>query len=178
MKETPGILFLYCGLQVLLYSCLPCPRPPQTTPHPFPPQETRTDSQAAESNLTSPENQIIFVSLAIFQDTSRDNRIVRLEALVKKPGILKSSRTGSLSAGPYLKCTLLAGQQLLDTFLLEHPLFRNQEYVHDQHQMTWKAISLEQANFFIRFQQKGADHLKLEERLPGSQAKELIRIKL
>lgn len=178
MKENPGLFFLNLGLLALLGSCIASPKSTRFATHTPPLADAGLSSQAPEPIHTQSANQIIFLTLAIGQDSSRTNRVIRVENMTKKPGLLKAHRPMPDTPGPHLRCILLSGTQPLDTFLLEHPLFKNQEYVNELNQLVWKALSLDQASFFIRFQQKGASHLILEERLPGSQVKELVRIKL
>ena len=178
MKGNAGIFILYLALVVMLCGCRTRPKVTEAAPRNFPATDAGTRTQAAEPKPSLPGHQIVFVSLVILQDSSRASRVIRVEQMLKKPGLLKSGKSMTFTPGPHLKGTLLSGPQPLDTFLLEHPLFKNQEYVNEQQQLAWKALSLHQASFFIRFQQKGASHLKLEERLPGSPPKELINIKL
>ncbi|MGV3504827.1 MAG: hypothetical protein ACO1O1_14050 [Adhaeribacter sp.] len=116
--------------------------------------------------------------MTISQDPAGTRRDLKLNNLIKKPGHLKSRRPETLPAGPYLLGTLHAGSQVLDTLHLEHPLFKNPEILNAQNQLVRQPVTLQQAAFFIRFQQKGADLLVLTERLPASPGQELIRIKL
>ncbi|MGV3641389.1 MAG: hypothetical protein ACO1NZ_12765 [Adhaeribacter sp.] len=178
VKINPRRIWLQVGLWTMVWGCMPAspPLPGGTAP---PGAADRPGSLPQPGAQTAADsNQIIFISLTISQDPARTRRVLRMESLVKKPGTLKTRRLAPALAGPYLTCRLLAGDRLLDSLHLEHPLFQYPEIVNAQNHFTRQAITLEKAEFFLRFAQKGADTLIITEKLPGAPAQELIRISL
>jgi hypothetical protein len=103
--------------------------------------------------------------------------VIQVQDLLKSPGTLKKQATQPFLAEPYLSCIFYAGQVRIDSLHLEHPLYKHLEYVNAHNQLAQKAVKLDKSEFFVRFQQGKADHLKIEEILPDSIPKELITIK-
>lgn len=123
-------------------------------------------------------DQILFITMRMAHDPKTGNREIQVQDLLRAAGTIKKKASQPALSAPYLSCILFSGQVRLDSILLPHPLYRQVEYVNDQHQLTRKAFSADEAEFFIRFQQGQAQGLKIEERLPDAAPKDLITIKL
>lgn len=178
VKLNPARFCLQVGLWAVVLGCNSSPHHLATGPTlpVYPDRPARLPQPGGQAMARS--NGIIFIALSISQDQAANRRVVRMESLVKKPGQLKPRSLPAEPAGPFLTCSLLAGGQLVDSLHLEHPLFKNPEIANAQNHFSRRAITLEQAEFFVRLEQKGADTLVITEMLPGAPGQELIRISL
>jgi hypothetical protein len=164
------------GASLLLSACAVLPRQ-----HPGGGNARQDKGMAAQERAVKSQvpaaDQIIFLTMSIADAPHQGVRTITVQDLVKTPGTLKTSLARSFQNRPHLSCILYAGSLRLDSINLEHPLFKQVEYVNEQNQLHQKAIKLDQAEFYIRFQPARADQLKIEERLPGTQPKTLLTIK-
>lgn len=173
--NRPTICLL--GSMLLVASCTLSSRsrPPLSQPAPAErEQQAKADPGKKEAAAA---DQIIFITMTMAQDPKTGNREIRVQDLLKTAGTLKPRPRKPLPSGPYLSCIFYSGPERLDSLHLEHPLFRQVEYVNAQHQLAQKAVKADQAEFFIRFRQGQADLLKIEEKMSSSTPKELITIK-
>ena len=165
------------GATLLLSACAVLPRQHTAGGTSRDGQGSSAPAGNAKSQVPAAD-QIIFLTMSIADDSRQGARTITLQDLVKTPGTLKTSPTRAFQARPHLSCILYAGSLRQDSIMLEHPLFKQVEYVNEQDQLQQKAIKLDQAEFFIRFQPGSADQLKIEERLPGTLPKTLLTVKL
>jgi hypothetical protein len=165
------------GLMLFVSTCTPPSRNSPT--HGSGPPEKAFSAQKTSPNKqeSKPADHIIFISMSIARDSLTGTRVITVQEVVKTPGTLKVRPRDPLGVGPYLSCIFFADQHRLDSLQLEHPLYQQLEYVNENKQFAHKVVKLNQAEFFIRFQQGGANLLKIEERLPDALPKELITIK-
>lgn len=128
---------------------------------------------------TARPDHVIFLTLNISRDTAAGQSQIRVLNTVSKEGTLKrGDLEPETHAGARLKCELLAGESVTDSFLVEHPLFKDVEYLNDQHAYARKEVRLNSQDFFIRFRQGQAQSIRISEMLPGIAMQELLTIKL
>lgn len=134
-------------------------------------------SSPAENSRPQPEH-IVFLTLNISRDSSSGQSQVRVLQTISREGTMKRDTEPQPHQGARLKCELLAGSSVTDSFFVEHPLFKDIEYLNDQHAFGKKQLRLGSEDFFIRFRQGPAGSLRISELLPGTNTQELLTIKL
>lgn len=123
-------------------------------------------------------DHIVFLTLNISRDSLAKQSEIHVLQTVSKEGSLKRDTEPEPHQGPQLKCELLAGEAVTDSFFVEHPLFRDIEYLNEQHTYARKEVQLRSEDFFIRFRQGKAHSIRISELLPGTTMQELLTIKL
>jgi hypothetical protein len=179
MKWKKSNRQVLCLLSLMLFvsSCVPTSRNRISNSTGQPEKELTAPKVDSNKQESKPAEQIIFITMSMAQDSQTGTRVIEVQEVVKTPGTLKIRPKDPVGSGPYLSCIFYADQIRLDSLHLEHPLYQQLEYVNEKKQFARKAVKLDQAEFFIRFQQSGANLLKIEERLPDALPKELITIK-
>jgi hypothetical protein len=127
---------LFCAALLLaFFSC--APQKPLTTT-----QEEITD-------------KIVFMMFNIRHDSVRQKSIVTL--LEQKPvaGTIKEKPQDEHRPDNYLLAEVCRDTTVLQTIILEHPLYKQVEFINGEQQFAKKEVMLPQAEFFLRLQLRG-----------------------
>lgn len=126
----------------------------------------------SESAPLAPRDSIVFISMKMWHDSlQRSNHIDVLEVLTK-PGTLKRQLTDTRIRENYLKCVLMSKIGVRDSFLIEHPLYKDVEAVGENNQLSMHSLNLKEAQFFVRFQKKNYNTLVIKENASSINARE------
>lgn len=135
----------------------------------------QTESQDSEIHSSA----IFFVVLKISKDTVQGRNMVELVSKTKSAGQIKEENQSHVEAERFLTIDLYERNELVNTLVLAHPLYKNIEYF-DGVKLATKYVELDKEEFFIRFQMNdgNANKIKISETLIGANPKELATIKL
>ena len=138
-----------------------------------------TSTKTTESSIpNSSENAIYFLVFKISKDSLQEKSSIELVSTTKSIGKFKNDNLDHIDSENYLTFDLYEQDQLINTILLEHPLYKNVEYV-EGNTFATKSIELNTEEFFVRIQMKGnSNKIKVSETLKDSIKKELLSIKL
>ena len=119
---------------------------------------------AVESNGEVQEDVIVFLMFNIVKDTTAHSTSITAFQVYESEGTLKEALADSPPADQFLLCILSNEKETeKDTFYLEHPLYRNVEFVNDQMQLDRKLVELESAEFFARIQKQDFSSIQIFE---------------
>lgn len=124
------------------------------------------------------ESAIYFLVLRISKDSIQGKNTIELVSTTKTIGKFKNDSHNSIDSENYLNIDLYEKDQFINTIVLEHPLYKNVEYL-DGNKLKTKYIELKTADFFIRLQMNGnSNMIKISETLNNSIKEELLSFKL
>jgi hypothetical protein len=129
MNRTVGIIFLAS-------LALDCCKPVRHTYQPLEPKEIES-------------TRMIFLSFTVQADSSRKS-IIRLISKRETEGIIKGNPS-TITSPTHLIVSLLdqSGKVTVEE-KVEHPLFREVEFINEKNELARKALNLENAEFFVR----------------------------
>ena len=88
-----------------------------------------TTTKPTETTIqNSKESAIYFVVLRITKDSTQGKSIIELLNTTKSIGKLKKDIRNEIDSENYLTVDVYDQDQLVHTFILEHPLYKNIEY--------------------------------------------------
>jgi hypothetical protein len=120
----------------------------------------------------SDETQILFLVFKIQSEKSQNSRIIFVEGTVSSGKIKSHQIIKTLSS--YLIVTLINDSTLLDSIQVEHPLYREAEYLNVNGALSRKSIIAENAEFFARFKnQTAAKKVRVEEFVVGKKLQQI-----
>lgn len=139
-----------------------------------------TTTKPTETTIhNSKEDAIYFVVLRISKDSTQGNSIIELLNTTKSIGKLKKDIRNEIDSENYLTVDVYEQEQLINTFNIVHPLYKNVEYLNEENTFTRKLIELNAAEFFIRLQMNDdSSTIKISETLGNSIQEKLLTIKL
>lgn len=122
---------------------------------------------------------ILFLVFKISKDSVQDKKIIKLISNTESSGKLKPQAQLAADYENYLTIEVFEQKRLANTIIIEHPLYKNVEYVNDQGMLETKHVELDQAEFFIRFLMTGTPTtIRISESLKGNAIRELETISL
>ena len=137
-------------------------------------QKSRSDI----SNTQYPDS-ICFLVFNINKDSTLNKSNINLISKIKTEGKIKSENQDNINSDNYLTIEVFEAGKLINTITINHPLYKNIEYVDDNNELKSKYIELEKNDFFIRLQQNAAStKIRISESLKNKEKQELIIIKL
>ncbi|HUH74703.1 MAG TPA: hypothetical protein VLZ75_09865 [Chitinophagales bacterium] len=124
------------------------------------------------------EGVIYFLVFNISQDTALKNSTIHLTSKINSVGEIKNNFQEHIDSENYLKVEVYDKDLLINTIIIEHPLYKNIEYF-DEEKLSTKFIELDSADFFIRLQVNNPSNvINISEVLNHSTPVELLKIKL
>ena len=146
-----------------------------------PKKEISTSTQLQPVPESDPygDSSMVFVIMTMYRDSITGESHVTVNEKIYAAGRVKSNTNEDTDGANYLTCILYRKDEAIDSVRLMHPLKKQVEYVGEDHQMRMKEISLEKADFSVRFQLTGGENrVTVRETLETSGAKDLISIPL
>ena len=134
---------------------------------------SKPSTKNVESETKEP-NVISFLMFNIHKDTINLANVVTLVKKIESNGKIKKQR--NFLAKNYLTIYSYSGKQILDSLIIEHPLYKHLEYLDENKKFMVKDTVITSADFFVRLQGK-YNELKIVETLKNKSAKELNIIK-
>jgi|GEM_PF-3891657 cell wall-associated NlpC family hydrolase len=126
-------------LLLLLYAC-----------HAVKPAEMQNSSTAVTTNADS----IAFFVFKISKNPESTKSQVKLINVLRNAGIMKEAAIHQNVPPNHLTLYLYHQKQLLDSIQVEHPLYKNVEYVTEDNKWAERAVQTDSAEFFVRWQTK------------------------
>lgn len=124
------------------------------------------------------EGVIYFLVFNISQDTALKNSTIHLTSKINSVGEIKNNFQEHIDSENYLKVEVYDKDLLINTIIVEHPLYKNIEYF-DEEKLSTKFIELDSTDFFIRLQINSPSNvINISEVLNHSTPVELLKIKL
>ncbi|HET6557134.1 MAG TPA: hypothetical protein VFG54_07455 [Prolixibacteraceae bacterium] len=111
----------------------------------------------------APKDSIVFISMKMWHDSLQQSNHIEVMEVLTKPGSLKRQLTNNSMRENYLKCITLNKTGMRDSFLIEHPLYKDVEAIGENNQLSMKRLNLKEAQFFVRFQKKKYTTLVIKE---------------
>lgn len=128
---------------------------------------------SSEPSPVAPMDSIVFISMKIWHDSLQQSNHIEVLEVLTKPGSLKRQLHDNALRENYLKCILWNKKTgMRDSFVIEHPLYRDVEAVDESHQLSMKRLNLKEAQFFVRFQKKNYNTLVIQENAAVTQTRE------
>lgn len=122
----------------------------------------RNKVNSAPAQVVS-RDSIVFITMKMWHDSLQGNNAVEVLEIITSPGTLKRPMTDSGSHDHYLKCLLLSHAGVRDSFLVEHPLYREVEVMGEDNHLSMHRLNLKETQFFVRFQKKNYHSLVIKE---------------
>jgi D-alanyl-D-alanine carboxypeptidase len=130
-------------------------------------------------NESEDKDSIVFVVLNIQKDPALDKSAIKLVNKTQTPGTIKKQNQELQSSKNYLSISVYNKKDLLDSIIIDHPLYKHIEYVNSEHVFETKDTILNQSEFFIRFHSKvNSIELRFIETINNLTSKDQTIIKL
>jgi hypothetical protein len=124
-------------------------------------------------------NTIVFMVLNIRRDLIDNKHIIKLVSKTECNGKIKNQPKNILCSGNYLTIYQYNDKNIVDSIILEHPLYKHFEYLDDNDNFSVKDTIIDKADFFFRIQaESNTTKLKILETLKNKSREELITIEL
>jgi len=135
------------------------------------------DSFSLFSYKPPAENFIILLILKMTKDSSSGKDSLFVVNKIKRPGTLKNTQSvAGLSRLPYLSMVFFKNGIAVDSFRYNYPL-RERIQNTTENEQGYKDVEIRSREFFIRFQQKESDQLKIY-KIGYSDKTELLAVQL
>jgi hypothetical protein len=109
------------------------------------------------------EDSIVFITMKIWYDSLKNKNNIEVVSVSKIPGRLKQLLENELH-GNYLSCVIYNTQnKASESFTIQHPLLRDVEFIDENNRLAKKFIRLKESEFFIRFEKRNYNFLKISE---------------
>lgn len=120
------------------------------------------------------DNIISFLVLNICNDSKTNKKTVKLINKSEAIGTFKKQQNApSLN---YLTIYSYSKKQIVDSLILEHPLYKHFEYLNDSNNFEVKDTIIDNSDFYIRLQNK-CDEIKIFETINANSTKFINAIK-
>lgn len=116
-----------------------------------------------EAQQAASKDSIVFISMRMWHDSLQQSNHIDVLEVLTKPGSLKRPLNGGRIQENHLKCILMDKAGARDTFLIEHPLYKDVEAVDENNRLFVKRLNLKEGQFFVRFQKKKYHTLVIRE---------------
>lgn len=133
----------------------------------------------ADENITAlPENpdEVVFMAFQIKRDSLSQNNTISLINTTKTKARIKKQTEPESHSGNYLIAEILKSGKPTQTIKITHPLFVHIEYADDSGKYISKDAVIDNAEFFIRFQNHDAHSIRWTEFLKDRPKKELLTL--
>lgn len=110
-------------------------------------KNTKISNDSAQNNS---ENFLFFLNFTIKSENSNTNSVIELLDKKVQKGSFKSQKNDTFEN--MLIFDLYENNILIKSYSIEHPLYKNVEFVDDNNNLKTKSIKLTTAEFFIRMQ--------------------------
>lgn len=127
-------------------------------------------------NLT--KDSIVFITMKMYYDSLENQSKIEIIQIIKKPGTLKKNLTNNFDKNNYLSCILFHKENIIDSFCIAHPLYKDVETLDNDNSFQKKSIRINESEFFIRFEKKDCNSLVIKEKTTQKKEEELIIIEL
>lgn len=135
-------------------------------------------TKSNESIQQTDKSEIVFLVLRISKDSIQKKNVIEFVSKTKSEGKIKNDNQENLSYDNYLTIEVYEKDKRVNTIIMEHPLFKQVEYL-DGNTLSSKSVVLDKQEFFIRLQIKGESaQIKVYETLKNTTQKELTTLKL
>ncbi len=132
-----------------------------------------------DSNADARSSSIVFVLMEMHRDTADGRNVIQLLSKTESNGSFKNVPTGAVVSENYLTVYVYRNNRLVDTLMLEHPLYKHFEYLDENNNFAVKDTVLDRADFFIRLQTRGSSNeIRVLETIKNKAGEELTTIKL
>lgn len=134
----------------------------------------------SKQNISSLENDkkelnlITFLVLNIHQDRMRSIHVVEFVSKKESTGEIKKQHI--FTSENYLTVYAYSGKHIVDSLILEHPLYKHIEYVDENKKFAVMDTVINSADFFVRVQGQ-FDEIKIFETLKNKTTQQLNTIK-
>ena len=134
----------------------------------------------SKQNISSLENDkkepnlITFLVLNIHRDTISSTNVVEFVSKIESTGKIKKQHI--FTTENYLTIYSYSGKHIVDSLILEHPLYKHLEYVDENNNFAVKDTVINSAEFFVRVQGHFKE-IKIFETLKNRSTKQLNTIK-
>lgn len=145
-------------------------------------------SACGKTNITREEahgikqvlpDSVAFITMKIESDSLASASRLHILSINKKPGKIKTGAEKPINYSSYLTFMIYdSDSALIDSFSIEHPLYKSFEYVDENSQLTTKAVILKDAEFFIRIEMKNSKSMVIKETAAKGNAILLSKIEL
>ena len=119
-------------------------------------------SKSSWENDRKEPNLISFLIFSIQKDTNNSKNIVEFVKKIESIGVLKKQY--SIPTKYYLTIYAYSGKHIIDSLILEHPLYKHFEYIDENENFATKDTVINHAEFFVRLQGR-FDEIKIFETL-------------
>lgn len=127
----------------------------------------------------SNENEIVFLFLKISKDLDSKTNTIEFIKTVKSEGTIKNNFEKETSSENYLTLEVYNGNVLEKTILMDHPLYKDLEYLDEKNNFQRKKVEVNSEEFSVRLQISGSNSsIKIYETLKTNPKKELLSLKL
>jgi len=123
-------------------------------------------------------DEVVFMSFNIRKDSIFKKSVVVLLNTIKTTARLKKQIEADPHSPNFLTAEIYSDDRLLQTIMISHPMFVRSEYADASGKLVSKDVVLDQAEFFIRFQQNSAKYIRIFETLRNKNKQELLQLKI
>lgn len=95
-------------------------------------------------------NLISFLVLNIYRDTISSTNVIEFISKIESTGAIKKQH--SFPTQYYLTFYAYSGKHIVDSLIIEHPLYKHLEYVDENRNFAVKDTIINHAEFFVRLQ--------------------------
>jgi len=138
------------------------------------PMKTSDENKPTALNQS---DEVVFMSFQIQKDVIQKKNTIVLLNTVKTTAKIKKQSESDVHSPNFLTAEMYSGNRLLQTVIIPHPMFVHSEYADESGKLVSKDVVLDQAEFFIRFQKNGANHIRIFETLHDKNKQELLQLK-
>ena len=126
-----------------------------------------------------PNDTIVFISMNMKFDSLANENNIEVIQIIKTPGIFKKHLIKNIEGENQLACIVQNEKTgMKDSFYVEHPLYKEIEYLDEKNQFAKRNINLKESEFFVRFEKKNYNSLVINENTPLIKNNKLTVIKL
>lgn len=118
-------------------------------------QQISSEINTEENITTNPSSDTFaFLLFHIEKGNDRTNSFLTLKSSKKNVGKLKSNDLNQVNSNNKLSFYFYHSNKIVDSFSIEHPLYKSIEYTNDKNEFETKQLNLDSTDFFIRIQLK------------------------
>ena len=122
---------------------------------------------------------IVFITMNMRFDSLANMNNIEVLQIIKTPGTFKKHLIKNIESENFLSCIVQNEKTgMNDSFYLDHPLYKEIEYLDEKNQFSKRNIKLKESEFFVRFEKKNYNSLVINENTPLTKNKKLTVIKL
>jgi hypothetical protein len=127
----------------------------------------------------SDPNEIVFLFFKINKDLDSKTNKVEFIKSVKSEGTIKNNIEKEIGSENYLTLEVYNGNTIVKTILMDHPLYKDFEYLDEKNNFQRKKVEVNSEEFSVRLQISGSNSsVKIYETLKMNPKKELLSLKL